>query len=175
MRGNGAFDDTPGRRALGALAAACRNMGKGAFLATYQAPFLIQMTETAEKATSFATIAPEAHQAATTLGLYAYQVAKRPGANAFTQMITLGRTRNNDIIVEEGSVSKYHANFKKEASGRWTLTDVSTNGVRVDGAKIPKDKPIVLHSGARLVLADGVELLYLEPSDALDHLQRVKT
>ncbi len=90
-------------------------------------------------------------------------------------MITLGRTRNNDIIVEEGSVSKYHANFKKDATGRWTLTDVSTNGVRVDGAKIPKDKPIVLHSGARLVLADGVELLYLDPADALDHLQRVKT
>ena len=174
MRGNGVFDDTPGRRPLGALADACRNMTKDSFLATYKAPFLIQMTEEKKDGTAFATMAPEAHQA-TALGLFAYQVAKRPGANAFSQMITLGRTRNNDIIVEEGSVSKYHANFKKDASGRWTLTDVSTNGVRVDGAKIPRDKPIALRSGSRLVLADGVELLYLEPADALVHLQRVKT
>lgn len=58
------------------------------------------------------------------------QIKKRPGANAFT-MITVGRAKNNDIVIPASMVSKFHAYFLKTPGGV-TVTDAgSSNGTSV--------------------------------------------
>ena len=58
---------------------------------------------------------------------------KRPGGNAFTGMITVGRADNNDLVISDGTVSKFHAYFRRLGQ-RWTITDAnSRNGTMVDG------------------------------------------
>ena len=86
-------------------------------------------------------------------------------------MVTLGRARNNDIVIDEGSVSKFHATFTKDADGRWALTDKSSNGTVLDGAKLSKDKPVPLRSGAALSIGHSIEVVFYLASDAYNLFQ----
>ncbi len=63
---------------------------------------------------------------------------------------TLGRSRDCDIVLEDSSISRRHAEIRPDGEG-WTITDLrSTNGVRVNGRAI---------SGAqRLQRGDRLEL-----------------
>lgn len=65
-------------------------------------------------------------------------VEKRKGANAFDNMVTIGRAGNNDVALEVSSVSKFHAYFTKDtADGHWWLHDAgSSNGTWVDGERL---------------------------------------
>src|SRR3712207_3012192 len=54
--------------------------------------------------------------------------------NAFGRGITVGRTGNNDVVLDDGTVSRFHAWFQRETDGRYTLTDAgSKNGSFVAG------------------------------------------
>jgi adenylate cyclase len=60
----------------------------------------------------------------------------------------IGRAADNDIVLNDFSVSRRHALLKKEDDG-WVLYDnQSTNGVKIDGRAVP-----------RAVVADGDEAL----------------
>jgi hypothetical protein len=55
-----------------------------------------------------------------------YPLAKKPGAS-FRDRITIGRTGNNDVVIEEPSVSRLHA-YVRELDG-WVVADAgSKNG-----------------------------------------------
>ena len=74
--------------------------------------------------------------------------------------ITLGRSIDNDIILESDDVSRQHAQIKLR-QGRYVLTDLnSANGTRVNGQPITEH---VLHDGDLIQLA-GVEILFKLPS-----------
>src|SRR5690606_10775052 len=74
--------------------------------------------------------------------------------------ITLGRSIDNDIILESDDVSRQHAQIKLR-QGRYVLTDLnSANGTRVNGHPITEH---VLHAGDLIQLA-GVEILFKPPS-----------
>jgi FHA domain len=64
-------------------------------------------------------------------------LAKRD-VNKFASMITLGRTANNDLRFEVGSVSKFHAYFTfVESTRQWLVTDASSsNGTFVNGQRL---------------------------------------
>jgi FHA domain/Domain of unknown function (DUF1707) len=50
--------------------------------------------------------------------------------------VTLGRSRNCDCVLAEPSVSRRHAELRRDA-GRWLLRDLgSRNGTRVNGARL---------------------------------------
>lgn len=67
--------------------------------------------------------------------------------NAFKSKITLGRARNNDVILRAGKVSKVHAAFVAGAE-RWQLLDMgSVNGTVVNGERLDKNRPVDLQSG----------------------------
>jgi hypothetical protein len=78
--------------------------------------------------------------------------------------VTLGRTRNNDVVLPEVTVSRFHAFFKKSDDGRMILQDAgSTNGTAVNGKPVPvqgKGAPIQLKSGDNLRFG-SVELTFL--------------
>lgn len=60
----------------------------------------------------------------------------------------VGRSRECDIVIEDGGVSRRHADIRP-ARGGWTIEDLgSTNGLRVNGRRVDGRSP--LHDGDRI-------------------------
>jgi len=58
-------------------------------------------------------------------------------------MITIGRGSANDLVLNDASVSRFHAVLKKSAQDELSIADRgSTNGVVVEGVRIAKDTPV---------------------------------
>lgn len=69
----------------------------------------------------------------------------------------LGRSRECDVVLDDSSVSRRHAQLRPQGED-WTLEDMgSTNGVRVNGS--PVRAPRVLRSGDRIELG-STEMLF---------------
>ena len=95
------------------------------------------------------------------LGKVAF-ITKRPG-NPFPHLISIGRSRANDVTVAVESVSKVHGYFVAQDGG-WCFTDHgSTNGSRVGKKKLSQGEEQVLEDGVVLQLGPDVCLLYLTP------------
>lgn len=62
------------------------------------------------------------------------------GRSPFPSIITVGRTKNNDVILSDIGVSKFHAFFKEE-DGKLFLQDAeSRNGTFAAGLPVPTKK-----------------------------------
>ncbi len=87
--------------------------------------------------------------------------------NPFAMGITVGRVESNDVVVDDASVSRFHAWLQQdERSGDWSLTDAeSKNGTWVDGAQLAAKQRVVLRDGAQLKFGDVVMQFFL--ADAL--------
>ncbi len=97
-----------------------------------------------------------------------YPLAKKQGA-AFADMITLGRTANNDVVLDDITVSRFHA-FLRELDGAWIVCDAgSKNGTRLDGAQLDPRVETAIRPGASLELGD-IELAFYPASDLFDVL-----
>lgn len=71
--------------------------------------------------------------------------------NAFGRGITVGRTGNNDVVLDDGTVSRFHAWFQRETGGRFILTDAgSKNGSFVGGVRLTPRRPSPISDGTRL-------------------------
>ncbi|QSQ25276.1 FHA domain-containing protein [Pyxidicoccus parkwayensis] len=72
--------------------------------------------------------------------------------NAFGRGVTVGRTGNNDVVLDDGSVSRFHAWFsREEGQPGFLLTDAgSKNGSWVGGARLTPRKAAPVEDGARL-------------------------
>jgi hypothetical protein len=67
--------------------------------------------------------------------------------------VSVGRTKENGLAVDDPSVSKVHASMVLNAEGRLAIADTgSTNGTFVDGTRIPYGKAVVLEPGSKLML-----------------------
>ncbi|MBN1699153.1 MAG: FHA domain-containing protein [Spirochaetales bacterium] len=58
--------------------------------------------------------------------------------------ITIGRDRSNCIVVEDNMVSRFHAVIQKIKNAYFIKDLKSTNGTKVNGVDVPKDKYIKL-------------------------------
>lgn len=98
-------------------------------------------------------------------------VQKAANSNAFAMMVTMGRAENNDLVIPDGRVSKFHAYFRL-LGDRWLLTDAnSTNGTRVDGVLVAPERSIELRSGSTLEFAGDVRATFLAPSELYRQVQ----
>jgi hypothetical protein len=92
-------------------------------------------------------------------------------SNGFMQKITLGRTSNNDIILDDASVSRFHA-WVEEVSGVFYYADAgSRNGSLVDGKRIEAKVKIQLKNGTKLRVG-SVELIFYVPDEFFKMLKR---
>jgi len=74
--------------------------------------------------------------------------------------LSLGRGPDNDICIDDATLSRLHLLFTKE-HGAWTVRDAgSTNGTTVEGARLGPD-PVQLQPGVRVV-AGSVRLTYYD-------------
>ena len=93
---------------------------------------------------------------------------------AFPSMITIGRTRNNDVLVEDTLVSKFHA-FLRTGRDRWELVDAgSRNGTFVGGRRLePRGAPVELKLGDRVRFGQ-LDFYFLDAAACWDHLVRAQ-
>ncbi|WP_428262938.1 FHA domain-containing protein [Haliangium sp.] len=88
-----------------------------------------------------------------------FPLAKKPGA-PFADMITVGRTSNNDVVLKDVTVSRFHA-FFRERDGVWYVCDAgSKNGTMLRGAPLPARKETELTSGDVVRIGDIVTTFY---------------
>jgi hypothetical protein len=106
------------------------------------------------------------------LSLLAYPV--RRTERSAGHLITFGRTANNDVVIPDISISRFHAFAKEVASGRLVIQDAgSTNGSMVNSDSVPSQghgPPSELKAGDRVRLGQ-VEFSYLDANALLDFLR----
>lgn len=103
-----------------------------------------------------------------------YTVTKSTKTNAFGIGITLGRTANNDIEIDDPSVSRFHAFFQlDEQSGIWHVVDAeSSNGTWLEGERLTPKRPAPLPDRASLTCG-SVALRFMLPVSFDVHLVRL--
>jgi hypothetical protein len=86
--------------------------------------------------------------------------------------VTVGRALDNDVVVEDSRVSRYHAELRRLPSG-WTIRDRrSTNGSFLNGRPIQPTEPSPLALGD-VVSLGGVEILVVARPIASEEKRRV--
>lgn len=85
---------------------------------------------------------------------------------------SVGQTRNNDVVVRDVTVSKFHAFFQDDEDGKgFVLLDArSTNGTFVNERRVPRQgqgSPIKVRPGDK-VRFGAVELSFLDAEELCD-------
>ncbi len=92
--------------------------------------------------------------------------------------ISVGRARNNDIILRHSSISKLHAQIHTEeneatAEKSFFISDAgSANGTSVNGKPLEKGESILLHLGDKITLGD-IECKFLDAQSLHENLRRL--
>lgn len=88
-------------------------------------------------------------------------VLKKTERNNETGVITLGRGRNNDVVIDDVTVSRAHAIFEFR-DGAWWLTDLgSANHTRIDDRVVAPKQPSRIDDGCTLHLGEVLALFCL--------------
>jgi hypothetical protein len=64
--------------------------------------------------------------------------------------VKLGRASENDLVVDDGTLSRAHLAFTRDAAGVWSVRDVgSSNGTRLEGQPLGQT-PVAIQNGAHI-------------------------
>ena len=98
-----------------------------------------------------------------------YPLIKKPGAS-FADMITIGRTPNNDVVLRDVTVSRFHAYFRQRAD-KWLMADAgSRNGSALEGAALEPRREREVTTGAAVRIGD-FELTFFTAAQLFEVLQ----
>ena len=100
-----------------------------------------------------------------------FPVIKRPGINPYTEMITVGRADNCDIIIRSSDISKFHFYLVANPMdpGQFSIGDGgSKNGTKVDNTTVEPKKTAKLESGNSIFLGTTLVLRFFSPGDFQD-------
>ena len=88
-----------------------------------------------------------------------------------TPGIRVGRSADNDVVINDYSISKHHCEFRRD-HGVISLMDLdSHNGTLIGGKEIPEEIPIAIEDEDEIVLGRYM----FEYLDAQTFLMRIKT
>ena len=95
-------------------------------------------------------------------GQAVFYAVSKSAKNAFADEVTVGRTANNDITIEDNSVSRFHAYLAPDKKGVWSLVDAkSTMGTFLSGKKLKPKTPVPIASGTTFKVGE-VEVQFLD-------------
>jgi hypothetical protein len=84
--------------------------------------------------------------------------------------VTLGRTPENDVVIDDASVSRLHAWLEWKSRGGWHIADAgSRNGTVLNSQRLSGKKLMMLGTRATLGFGD-VSAQFLCPEDFLEFL-----
>ena len=94
--------------------------------------------------------------------------------NPLTMAITVGRADTNDVVIEDTSISRFHAYFQQDVrTGIWSLIDAeSSNHTYVGPLRLEASKPYKLTDEAQLRFGD-VPVLFFLPASFRRYLQKM--
>lgn len=100
--------------------------------------------------------------------------AVRKVQEAFPSMITVGRTRNNDIVIPDVQVSRFHA-FFKVFSDRVELGDAgSANGTFVGGRALPPKGATQIVIPGETVEFSHLPFVFLDARAAWERIRTIR-
>jgi len=106
----------------------------------------------------------------TSLPYAIYPLIKRTNSESPAHTFSIGRTKDNDIIMKDMAISKTHAVIRL-SKGSFSIEDCgSTNGTRLNGRNI-KHKPVLLRDKDVIALGK-YEFTFLLPSSLHDLLSK---
>ncbi len=161
-------------------------IGPEAFKAMFKLPFLLTETAPSKEPNQkvFRTVAPEEdtkQKPGSPLTDSDFEdqyvsTIEKSGRNAFKNMVTIGRSVNNDIIIASSSVSKLHAYFRYDAEiGMYSLTDVgSTNGTVYNKETLQPNVPAIVVSRRIIIFGGSVRATYFTPAHFIEYLALFK-
>jgi pSer/pThr/pTyr-binding forkhead associated (FHA) protein len=90
---------------------------------------------------------------------------RKKARGKFSNMISVGRTTSNDVVIDLASVSKFHAYFfSKKPSQQWYLQDAdSANGTFVDDRPLSKASPALLKDGCSVEFSRDTRFRFYTP------------
>ena len=94
-----------------------------------------------------------------TTGLVRVEEGKEPGRvyPISKDSLSIGRSRESDIFLEDLAVSRLHASIVNMGNGNYALRDEgSANGTKVNGQTVPKYQPYSLQEGDKIQLGQTV-------------------
>lgn len=94
--------------------------------------------------------------------------------NAFVMGVTVGRTENNDLVLDHSSISRFHAYFLRDSRTKtWKLVDAeSKNFTWVGPLRMERGGTAPLQDRVHLRFGD-IEMTYLEPASFFRHVERM--
>lgn len=93
------------------------------------------------------------------LGIVRIEEGKEPGRvyEVNKESLSIGRSRESDIFLEDLAVSRLHASIINQGSGNYVLRDEgSANGTKVNGTMVNKYQPYPLQEGDKIQLGQTV-------------------
>ncbi len=96
---------------------------------------------------------------------------KKSSKNVFNDMITIGDTVNNDIVLKTPNVSKFHAYIQHRGSDWWLYDSGSVSGTFVNRLRLEQKKPIVLKPPAELNFGGDNPLQFLNSRQTSQYLR----
>lgn len=102
-----------------------------------------------------------------------FKVTKQ-GSNTFGNMVTVGRAKNNDIVLPSSMVSKFHAYFSNKG-GQWYLTDSgSSNGTFVNSQRLSKNQAVPVNDSDTIAFGDALVFSFTRPSRLYHYINYVR-
>ncbi len=154
-----------------------------AFAEKYKVPFfVVERHESYADSKEYHTLSPDIDNSRHTTevsqpiqalpGVSFVYTVEKSGRNSFGNMITLGRSLNNDIVIPHLAVSKLHGILKYDREkAAYTFTDVgSTNGTSIASMKLEPNKPVQINSKDTLLLGGTVRTTFLGPRDFFEYM-----
>jgi len=78
-------------------------------------------------------------------------------------MVTIGRTSDNGVQLNDTNVSRYHARIEQREDGYWLVEQNSSNGTSVNGTQV--DGEILLQDGDLMMFGGSSTIQFNQPSD----------
>jgi hypothetical protein len=161
-------NESPEPLTLGHLHEEYVRVGEPRFLSRRDAPFLVaaQALGRSSGATPFQTVTGSGRGGGLVTprlegATLVWEVRKRQ--TTFPDKITIGRTPNNDVVIPDDGISKFHAYIAASAS-RWRIVDAgSSNGTRVSDRATEALDPTDLIDGTVITLGAAMQLLWCPP------------
>ena len=159
------------------LAGELKKWGEEAFQQKYSHPFMVVVytppgdSELVDPKTVETDVSEVSTSPRRTTGMKCVPVVKSD-RNAFKSKVTVGRAKNNDVILRAAKVSKLHAAFVQDARG-FQVTDMgSANGTVVTGVRLKKNQMVRLKTGDMVSFWRYV-FEFFKPEDFLALLRKI--